>query len=103
MKKKILDFIIDRFSDNRVMGDRTQHYSYCSFPESQCTCKDLSEIKYNTSLISGGYIDSFSMVSVLIYLENTFHVKISDKDATPSNFDTINKMCDLVNKYDKGR
>jgi acyl carrier protein len=99
MKEQILAYIIEQFGDDRILGDRTQHYSYCSFPEEKCTCKDLTEIEYNTPLISGGYIDSFSMVGVLVFLEKTFNVNIPDIDATPNNFNTIENMCKLVEKY----
>jgi acyl carrier protein len=99
MKDIILKYVIEQFADNTPKEKRTKHYSYCVFPEGKCTCKDLKEINYDTSLISGGYIDSFSMVVVLIFLEKTFNVKIPDKEATPSNFDTVNKMVELVNKF----
>lgn len=41
------------------------------------------------------------MVVVLIFLEKTFNVKIPDIDAKPENFNTINKMAELVNKLKK--
>jgi acyl carrier protein len=97
VKDLLLKYIIDKFGSDRLIEDRTQHYSYCSFPELDCSCKDLNDINEDTSLITGGYIDSFSMVSVLIYIEKTFNVKISGKDATPANFDTVNKMVQLIN------
>ena len=101
VKDIILKYIIDHFGNKGTRETRTSHYSYCSFPEGECTCKDLNEITYDTSLISGGYIDSFSMVVVLIFLEKKFKIKIPDIDATPANFDTVNKMVDLVNKFIK--
>ena len=101
MKDVILKYIIEQFGDNTPKENRIKHYSYCMFPEEECTCKELNEITYDTQLISGGYMDSFSMVSVLVFLEKTFYVKIPDKDASPDNFNTVNKMCDLVKKYIK--
>lgn len=101
MKDVILKYIIEHFGENVPREQRTMHYPYCMFPEEECTCKDLSEIKYDTHLISGGYIDSFSMVSVLVFLQKTFKIEIKDIDATPKNFDTVNKMVDLVEKYMK--
>jgi acyl carrier protein len=103
MENVILKYIIEQFGSERVSGDRTQHYSYCTFPESECTCKDLEEINYETPLISGGYIDSFSMVVVLIFLEKTFKVKILEEQAIPENFNTINKMVKLINQCKDGR
>ena len=34
------------------------------------------EITNDTPLISNGYIDSFSMVSLLVFLENKFQIKL---------------------------
>jgi acyl carrier protein len=59
------------------------------------------EISYDTPLISGGYIDSFSMVSLLVFLENKFKIKIPPSKATPEAFDSVNKICALVNQYTK--
>jgi acyl carrier protein len=101
MKDEILKYIIDKFGSSTPKERRTHHYSYCSFPEDACVCKDLNDISYDTPLISGGYIDSFSMVAVLVFLERTFGVDIPDKDATPTNFNTVNDMALLVNKYKK--
>ena len=58
-----------------------------------------SNIDYDTQLISGGYIDSFSMMVLLFFLEKTFKIKILDKDIQPSNFNTVNDMSELIEKY----
>lgn len=99
MKDIILNHIINEYGEKTTKEHRVNHYAYCQFPETECTCQDLNEITYDTQLINGGYMDSFSMVPILIFLENTFNIKIADKDATPSNFNTVNKMCELVLKY----
>ena len=57
------------------------------------------EITYDTPLISGGYVDSFSMISLLIYIENKFKIKIPPSKATPEAFDSVNKIVSLVNQY----
>jgi len=57
------------------------------------------EISFDTPLISSGYVDSFSMVSLLIFLERKFKIKIPPAKATPEAFDSVNKIVDLVNKY----
>lgn len=101
IKDVILKYIIEQFGDNVSKENRTNHYSYCSFPEELCVCEDLNKITNETQLISGGYIDSFSMVVVLIFLEKTFNFKIDDKDAIPENFNCVNKMAELVSNYKK--
>ncbi len=57
------------------------------------------KISYDTPLISGGFIDSFSMVSLLVFLENKFNIKIPPSKATPEAFDSVNKIVTLVNQY----
>lgn len=56
------------------------------------------EISYDTPLISGGLIDSFSMVSLLVFLENKFKIKIPANKATPEAFDSVNKIVALVSR-----
>ncbi|MFZ0471371.1 MAG: acyl carrier protein [Bacteroidales bacterium] len=57
------------------------------------------EITYETPLISSGYVDSFSMVSLLVFLENKFKIKIPPSKATPEAFDSVNNIVALVNQY----
>lgn len=56
-------------------------------------------LSYDSPLISGGIVDSFSMVSLKRFLENKYKISIPDDKATPEAFDTVNKICTLVNEY----
>ncbi|MBN1415999.1 MAG: acyl carrier protein [Bacteroidales bacterium] len=58
-----------------------------------------TEITYDTPLISSGYVDSFSMVSLLVFLENKFKIKIPTSKATPEAFDSVNNIVALVSQY----
>lgn len=98
MEEKILACI------NRLFGTEAKgHESYCAAPFEDCTCKRLVNVQYDTQLIGGGYIDSFSMVAVLMYIEKEFNIKVSDKDAVPANFNSVNLIADLVRKYQEKR
>ncbi len=57
------------------------------------------EIDYNTPLISGGIVDSFSMVSLKRFLENKYKISIPDDKATPEAFDSVNKIVALVQGF----
>ena len=57
------------------------------------------EITYDTPLISGGFVDSFSMVSLKRFLENKYKISIPDDKATPEAFDSVNKICELVKEF----
>ncbi|MBS4058751.1 MAG: acyl carrier protein [Bacteroidetes bacterium] len=57
------------------------------------------EMTYETPLISGGIVDSFSMVSLKRFLEATYKISLPDDRATPEAFDTVNSITDLVNEF----
>lgn len=61
--------------------------------------EDDDEITYDTPLISGGIVDSFSMVSLKRFLENKYSISIPDDKATPEAFDSVSKIVSLVKEY----
>lgn len=62
---------------------------------------DSDTVTYDTPLISGGIVDSFSMVSLKRFLENKYNISIPDADASPEAFDSVNKICALVERFIK--
>ncbi|HOX24842.1 MAG TPA: acyl carrier protein [Candidatus Krumholzibacteria bacterium] len=62
---------------------------------------DDTEITYDTELISGGIVDSFSMVSLKRFLEKKYNISIPDADASPEAFDTVNSISALVDRFKK--
>lgn len=60
---------------------------------------DSEPLTYDTPLISGGIVDSFSMVSLKRFLENKYDIQIPDDDATPEAFDSVDKIADLVERF----
>lgn len=59
------------------------------------------EVTENTKLISSGIVDSFSMVSLKMFLEKKFSIKIPDEKATPEAFDSVNNIMVLIKEYTK--
>ena len=60
---------------------------------------DDIEVDYDTPLISGGIVDSFSMVSLKRFLETEYDIQIPDAKATPEAFDSVNKIVALVKEF----
>ncbi len=60
---------------------------------------DDREITPLTPLISGGIVDSFSMVSLKRFLEKEYAIRIPDADATAQAFDTVNSIAELVRRF----
>jgi acyl carrier protein len=54
------------------------------------------EIKSDEALISSGLIDSFSLVDVALFVEDTFGVHIDDTELNAETFDTLNELADLI-------
>ncbi len=60
---------------------------------------DDREINYDTPLISGGFVDSFSMVSLKVFLETNYNIQIPDAKATPDAFDSVNNIINLLKDF----
>ena len=60
---------------------------------------DDREVVYDTKLISGGIVDSFSMVSLKRFLETKYSIQIPDAKATPEAFDSVNHIVDLLKEF----
>ncbi|MFC1544395.1 acyl carrier protein [Gemmatimonadota bacterium] len=77
MKQAILDYVRDEYLEE----------------------DDDREVDFTTPLISGGIVDSFSMVSLKRFLEKKYDIQIPDADASPEAFDTVDSIVDLVQRF----
>ena len=76
IKKVVLDYVIEEYLED-----------------------EDEEITYDTPLISGGIVDSFSMVSLKRFVENKYSISIPEDKATPEAFDSVDKIADLVQGF----
>ena len=53
-------------------------------------------IALDEALISGGLIDSFSLVDLALYVEDTFGVHIDDTELNAETFDTLEQLVSLI-------
>ena len=54
------------------------------------------EIKPDEALISSGLIDSFSLMDLALFVEDTFGVKIEDTELNAETFDSLNQLAGLI-------
>jgi acyl carrier protein len=54
------------------------------------------QIKPDQLLISSGLIDSFSLVDLALYVEDTFNVHIDDSELNADTFDTLEALAALI-------
>jgi len=48
------------------------------------------------ALISSGLIDSFSLVDLALFVEETFGVRIDDTELNADTFDSLAQLADLI-------
>lgn len=59
--------------------------------------KDSSyPLEDDEALISSGLIDSFSLVDVALWVENTYGVKLQDNQLNANTFDTVAQLASLI-------
>jgi acyl carrier protein len=75
MRKKIVEYIYDEYVEDESM-----------------------EITDDTPLISSGLVDSFSMVSLKMFLEEEYDIHMTDEEASTEAFDTVSRIVTLVQR-----
>ncbi len=53
-------------------------------------------ITADESIISSGLVDSFSLVDLALYVEDTFGVRIDDSELNASTFDSLSQLASLI-------
>lgn len=63
-------------------------------------CEDAgltaSDFNDDTKLFSDGFIDSFTMASILEFIEDKTGVEVAQSDVTLENFDTVSRIVTFV-------
>jgi len=55
-------------------------------------------LTFDAPLFSSGIVDSFGVLELIAFLEDTFHVTIDPALHELSEFDTVNKIAELVSR-----
>jgi len=53
-------------------------------------------IQPDEALISSGLIDSFSLMDLALFVEDTFGVRIEDTELNADTFDTLHALAELI-------
>ena len=54
------------------------------------------EIARDEALISSGLVDSFSLVDLALFIEDSFGVRIEDTELNAETFDTLDQLVEIV-------
>lgn len=56
------------------------------------------EFESETNLIDSGLLDSFDIVSIISELNDAFDIHIKVKDLSPENFNSVERMMNLITR-----
>ncbi|HNR22882.1 MAG TPA: acyl carrier protein [Steroidobacteraceae bacterium] len=59
---------------------------------------DVSLLGLDESFLERGLIDSTGMLEVILFLEETFGVKVADDEMVPENLDSVNRIAAFVER-----
>jgi len=71
-------------------------YKLSSFISDEILKQPGQELAPDSSLISSGLIDSFSLMDVALFVEDTFGGRIEDTELNAETFDTLQELADLI-------
>ncbi|MBI5294875.1 MAG: acyl carrier protein [Chloroflexi bacterium] len=54
------------------------------------------KIGADEALISSGLVDSFSLMDIALFVEDSFGVRIEDTELNAQTFDTLNQLAALI-------
>ncbi len=59
---------------------------------------DTSLLGQDESFLGRGLVDSTGMLEVLLFLEETFGIKVADHEMVPDNLDSVNRIAAFVER-----
>ena len=74
------------------------HETIASFLRTRFRSAIRGELGPDDSLFSSGIVDSFGVLELIAFLEDTFHIVIDPSRHELTEFDTINKIAALVER-----
>ena len=57
----------------------------------------------DTSLLTGGILDSLSLLRLVVFLQERFQLTVDETDLLPENFDSVDAICAYLRAREPGR
>ncbi len=74
-----------------------------TFVTSNFYVADPASLEDGASLLEHGIIDSTGVLEVILFIEETFGIKVEDNEMLPDNLDSIERIADYVSRKLKSR
>lgn len=59
---------------------------------------DVSALADDASLVRGGIIDSTGILELIMFLEETFSIRIAPEEMVPENFDSVDRVAQFIER-----
>ena len=59
---------------------------------------DASSLQDDTSFLESGIVDSTGMLELIMFLEETYDIKIEPEEMLPENLDSVNKAVQFLGR-----
>ncbi len=60
-----------------------------------------ADFENSRNYVNDGLIDSLDIVEIIALIEEKYQIEINPQDIDPDNFETVEKMWDMISKYKK--
>ena len=78
------------------MPDETINQKIAEFITAKILAQPKRVLRADEPLISGGIIDSFSLIDLALFVEDNFGVRIADSELNSSTFDSLDQLSTLI-------
>ena len=58
--------------------------------------EDESALQDDDSFLAGGIIDSTGVLEIILFIEETFGIKVNDDEMLPANLDSVDKLVAFI-------
>ncbi len=60
--------------------------------------EDEQALQDGNSFLDSGIIDSTGVMEIILFIEETFDIKVNDDEMLPANLDSVDKLVAFVNR-----
>jgi acyl carrier protein len=79
---------------NMTMKKTIRHY----IMENLLFTEDESALQDSDSFLDGGIIDSTGVMEIIMFIEETFGIKVNDDEMLPANLDSVDNLAAFVQR-----
>ncbi|MGZ8942087.1 MAG: acyl carrier protein [Methylobacter sp.] len=79
---------------NVTMKKTIRHY----IMENLLFTEDESILQDSSSFLDGGIIDSTGVMEIILFIEETFGIKVNDDEMLPANLDSVDNLAAFVQR-----